>query len=161
MNVDIAIQNVCNNANIPTKTELTRWIKAAIIDEIMQRELCLRIVDVAEMTSLNEQYRNKPGPTNVLSFPADLPADLPDELSDEKNYLGDLVVCAEVLEREANEQKKSIQAHWAHLIVHGTLHLQGYDHIKETEAIAMEGLEVDILKGLGFADPYQTTEESR
>jgi probable rRNA maturation factor len=108
----------------------------------------LRIVDEAEMTGLNEQYRKKSGPTNVLSFPADLPQGV------NSPFLGDIIICAPVVAKEAKDQGKSLDSHWAHMTVHGILHLQGYNHIDNTEAEQMESLEIKIMQQLGFANPY-------
>ncbi|HBE92185.1 MAG TPA: rRNA maturation RNase YbeY [Gammaproteobacteria bacterium] len=116
-------------------------------------ELTVRVTDEAESARLNERYRDKPGPTNVLSFPFEEPADI------HTGLLGDLVICAPIVEREAAEQGKGIEAHWAHMIVHGVLHLCGYDHIDDGEALVMEGLETEIIKNLGYADPYYDDEE--
>jgi len=109
----------------------------------------VRLVDAPEMASLNKTYRGKDGPTNVLSFPADLPPDL------DLPLLGDIVICAPVVAAEAREQHKSPDAHWAHMAVHGTLHLLGYDHLDENEAITMEALESAILADLHYPCPYQ------
>jgi len=111
-------------------------------------ELVVRIVDVAEMTALNHRYRGKSGVTNVLSFPYET---LPGVTS---GLLGDVVICAPVAAAEAVRQGKSLEAHWAHLVMHGVLHLQGYDHHDDSEARRMETLEARLLAGLGFADPY-------
>jgi len=109
----------------------------------------VRLVDIAEMKTLNETYRDKAGPTNVLSFPSDLPDDL------QLPLLGDIVICAPVVRAEAAEQGKNLTAHWAHMTIHGTLHLLGYDHIAEEEAAAMEALESAILKRLDYPCPYR------
>ena len=114
-----------------------------------EAEISLLIVDETEGAELNRQWRGKDGPTNVLSFPSDLPAELNLPL------LGDLIICAPVVEKEAMAQKKSLDAHWAHMVVHGTLHLLGYDHVVDAEAQEMEALETRILKQLGYPDPYQ------
>ncbi len=114
-----------------------------------EAEVSLYIVDEAESQELNAQYRGKDKPTNVLSFPADIPEEVGVPL------LGDLVVCAPVVEREAQEQGKTLEAHWAHMLVHGSLHLLGYDHIEDDEADVMEALETEIITGLGFPAPYQ------
>ena len=111
-------------------------------------EMTVRIVDEAESHELNLNYRGKDRPTNVLSFPFECP----DEV--ELPLLGDLVICRQVVEREAQEQDKPVMAHWAHMVVHGSLHLLGYDHIEDDEAEEMESLEAQIMTGLGFADPY-------
>lgn len=126
---------------------MARWARTALGGLDANVELGVRIVDEPESASLNERYRGKRGPTNVLSFPyADSPF--------AGGFLGDLVVCAPVVEREAQAQGKAAQAHWAHMIVHGIMHLLGYDHIADDEAAVMEGKEVEIMERLGFADPY-------
>lgn len=117
--------------------------------------LCLRIVGSAESRRLDRDYRGKDKPTNVLSFPSS-----PEERV-ATGVLGDLVICAPVVAREAREQRKTLGAHWAHMVVHGTLHLLDYDHVQAREARTMEALEVEILRGLGFDDPYsQVTEQA-
>lgn len=144
------------NAQLPTKAQFERWLNAALSSgELSQgenatgrNEVTVRIVSNAESQSLNHDYRGKDKPTNVLSFPSDLPDFI------EEPYLGDLIICADVVRREADEQNKPSESHWAHMVVHGTLHLLGYDHIEDAEAEAMEALETDILKRLGYADPY-------
>jgi probable rRNA maturation factor len=113
-----------------------------------QVEISVRLVGDAEMTRLNETYRGKKGATNVLSFPADLPPEL------ELPLLGDIVICAPVVAAEAEQQGKSASAHWAHMIIHGTLHLLGYDHIEEDDANTMEALESAILGQLNYSCPY-------
>ena len=139
-------------ADIPNQALLERWVSAAIGEHQTQAEVSLMIVDEAQGQSLNHEYRGKDYPTNVLSFPADLPPEL------ELPLLGDLVICAPVVAREAIEQNKSLEAHWAHMLVHGTLHLLGYDHIDDDEADAMEALETTIIIGLGYAAPYADRE---
>jgi probable rRNA maturation factor len=113
-----------------------------------ETEVSLRIVDAAESAALNQRYRGKAGPTNVLSFPADLPPGVP------LAHLGDIVVCAPVVRDEAREQGKAAEAHWAHMLIHGTLHLVGYDHIAEADARRMEALESRVLADLGWPCPY-------
>lgn len=117
-------------------------------------ELAIVLADDGTVRELNRRYRGQDKPTNVLSFPADLPADL------DLPLLGDLVICAPVVAREAAEQGKSLQAHWAHLVIHGCLHLLGHDHIEEDEAEAMEALERQLLAGLGYPDPYSEHERT-
>jgi probable rRNA maturation factor len=114
-----------------------------------EAQLTIRITDEAEIQELNRTYRHKDKPTNVLSFPFEAPPGV------EIPLLGDIIICAAVVAREAGEQGKPLQAHWAHMVIHGTLHLLGYDHIDETEAEQMEGLEITLLAGLGYANPYQ------
>lgn len=136
---------------VPDESDIRDWVSAVLANQ--QRsgatEISVRLVDASEMSKLNLSYRGKTGPTNVLSFPADLPPDLGLPL------LGDIVICAPVVLAEAVEQAKTPAAHWAHMIVHGTLHLLGYDHIEEDEAIVMEALESAILASLDYACPYR------
>ncbi|WP_252178267.1 rRNA maturation RNase YbeY [Endozoicomonas sp. 4G] len=145
----VDIQIASESSELPSQADLHKWAAAAIGDHRQEAEISLRIVDLKEGAELNQQWRQKEGPTNVLSFPSDLPEELNLPL------LGDLVICSPVVEREAREQNKTLQAHWAHMMVHGTLHLLGYDHIEEDEALTMESLETAILQSLGFPDPYQ------
>lgn len=126
----------------PSAVLLKRWANAALPKK-SSLELTIRIVTKKEMTKLNETFRLKKGPTNVLSFPF------------EKPYLGDIVICSEVVKKEARDQNKSLTAHFAHMVIHGTLHLLGYDHVKEKDAVKMEKLEIKILKNLGFPNPYK------
>jgi probable rRNA maturation factor len=118
-------------------------------DRVEDSELVIRVVGIEESSALNQQYRKKKGPTNVLSFSYEKSDTVPLET------FGDLVICASVVEKEAAEQKKSLDAHWAHMIVHGVLHLLGYDHIEEADALEMEALEQAILGGMGFPNPYR------
>jgi probable rRNA maturation factor len=148
MNLCLDIQ-VASTATIPPEAELEHWVQAALEGRRASAEVSLRIVDEPEIAALNRDYRGRDYATNVLSFPADLPPEL------ELDHLGDIVICAPVVIREAREQDKAPHAHWAHMLVHGTLHLLGYDHIDEAEAGAMEALETAILATLGFGDPYR------
>ncbi|MCB1704964.1 MAG: rRNA maturation RNase YbeY [Halioglobus sp.] len=136
---------------VPTAADLRHWITTALAGRTTQQqvEISVRLVDTEEMTQLNAGYRGKAGPTNVLSFPADLPPEL------ELPLLGDIVICAPVVAAEAAQQGKSAAAHWAHMTVHGTLHLLGYDHIEEEDAQIMEALESAILRQLDYSCPYQ------
>ena len=138
---------------LPASVSFRRWVAAALAGAGHTRdtELSIRIVDSAEGRELNHQYRGKDYATNVLSFPVELPEGLDIEIP----LIGDLVICAPVVAREADEQGKPVRHHWAHLTVHGTLHLLGYDHIVEAEAEAMEALERRILATLGIPDPYR------
>lgn len=145
------MENVSCSRQVPGHDQVQRWAEAALEQCRRELELSIRIVDEAESAQLNETYRHKPGPTNVLSFPADLPPEL------ELPLLGDLVICAPVVIREAQEQSKPPEAHWAHMVVHGCLHLIGYDHVGDSDAEEMETLETGILIGLGFPPPYQET----
>lgn len=152
MELSIDFENVSGTA-VPDEDNIHRWVNAALqhLPENLQRcdvDLSVRVVDEFESQNLNHRYRQKNNPTNVLSFPSELPPDLGLPL------LGDLVICAQVVEREAAEQGKSLHAHWAHMLVHGTLHLLDYDHIDDSEAEEMEELETTILTSLGFPPPY-------
>ena len=149
MNPQVDIQNV-SKLPVPTYSELTRWIGAAVkfAEGPANAEISLRLVDEAEMAELNLTYRDKPGSTNVLSFPSDLPAEL------EIPLLGDIVICAPVVIREAQAQHKPALAHWAHMAVHGSLHLMGYDHVEPEDAHARETLETAIMKNLNYPCPY-------
>ncbi|NRA23974.1 MAG: rRNA maturation RNase YbeY [Oleispira sp.] len=148
LDVQLAVEK---ENGLPTKEQLTQWAHAALITrtEHEEPELTIRIVDEAEGQEINREYRGKDKPTNVLSFPFEAPAHVPIPL------LGDLIVCKQVVEREAVEQEKTLTAHWAHMIVHGCLHLLGFDHIGDEEAEEMEGIERVILAELGFEDPYK------
>jgi len=158
VNLQLDIQNASAEP-VPDEDDIRRWIEAALATSGRdQTEISLRLVDTDEMAKLNSDYRGKAGPTNVLSFPADLPAEL------ELPLLGDIVICAPVVYAEAAQQGKSPAAHWAHMAVHGTLHLLGYDHIEEHEAHEMEALETAVLATLNFPCPWsdQTlTEQAR
>ena len=150
MSLHVDIQRACSDP-APEEDDIRCWI-GAVMDQQrpgQDSELCLRLVDEAEMAALNQAWRGKPGPTNVLSFPADLPAEL------ELPLLGDMVICSPLVAREAAEQGKPARAHWAHLLIHGSLHLLGHDHIDPEEARAMEALETRLLAGLGFPCPYE------
>ncbi len=145
----VDLQIAVDGVDLPTADDFRRWVAAALPADQLNSELTIRVVDEAESQMLNGQYRQQPKPTNVLSFEADLPIELDVPL------LGDLVICAAVIEREAREQNKTLQAHWAHIVIHGTLHLQGYDHILDDEAAEMEALETRIMSGLQFPAPYE------
>ena len=149
MNLQVDIQ-CASGEPVPEEEDIRGWIEAALSGRrSADTEISLRLVDIEEMTTLNENYRAKTGPTNVLSFPSDLPREL------ELPLLGDIVICAPVVRDEAQSQNKTLQAHWAHMTVHGTLHLLGYDHIEEDEALAMEALETEILTSLNYPCPYR------
>lgn len=148
--METLIQND-NSLSCPDEQSLRDWVSQALhaANANSNAELTLRIADTAEIQQLNRDYRGKDKPTNVLSFPAELPegVDIP--------LLGDIIICAPIVDAEAGEQGKSSAAHWAHMVVHGTLHLLGYDHIDEGEAEAMEALETSILVEMGFPPPYE------
>jgi probable rRNA maturation factor len=135
----------------PRRADLERWASAALGARAAGAELSVRVVGPAESRRLNARYRGRDQPTNVLSFPSPaLPATAPAGA----RALGDLVICARVLRGEAREQAKTLKAHWAHLIVHGALHLIGYDHQRAADARRMERREIAVLRRLGFANPY-------
>jgi probable rRNA maturation factor len=137
----------------PPRADIAAWVSAALGRKAAGRELGVRVVGPGESRRLNARYRGRDKPTNVLSFPApELPAGPPGQLP-----LGDLVICSEVLRAEAREQHKSLRAHWAHLVVHGALHLIGYDHLHPVEASRMERREISVLRRLGFPNPYRST----
>ncbi len=145
---DITVQVAVSGVPLPTSRDVCRWAQQALAEQDAGGELVIRIVDEAEMTALNARYRGKQGPTNVLSFPCERIAGV------DTGLLGDIVICAPVVQQEAVHQGKAPQAHWAHLVVHGVLHLLGYDHHHEMEAGLMEEREVAVLQQLGFANPY-------
>lgn len=148
MNIDVDVQRMVNAG--PSDVDFQQWVEAVLKHEQHDNvEVTIRIVDDAEITQLNNDYRDKQGPTNVLSFPFECPAEV------ELNLLGDLVICASVVAHEAIEQNKPERAHWAHMVVHGILHLLGYDHIDDTEAEQMEQREIAILGLLGYPSPYE------
>lgn len=151
MKIKLAIQNASASGRVPAKADVTHWAAAALEGRRKRARLSLRILDEEESADLNGRYRGKAGPTNVLSFPFEAPSGLPNPLS----LIGDLAICAPVVEREALEQGKSLEAHWAHMVVHGVLHLLGHDHLDEVEAQEMEALETRILEELGFPAPYE------
>ena len=144
-------------AGLPTDEELFTWVNETLeFVTHTDAELTIRFVNEKEIAELNEQYRNKSGPTNILSFPFEVPAELDGEV--ELNLLGDLIICSDVVKKEAEQQNKSEIAHWAHMLVHGTLHLLGYDHLTDVDADVMETKEIQILSKLGYSDPYREIE---
>lgn len=150
--LDVSVSYACPRAGVPAASSFRKWVAAALDTRIREADLALRIVGEDEGRSLNRHYRGKDYATNVLSFPAELPEGLPEGVR--MPLLGDLVICAPVVAREAAEQGKPLAAHYAHLTVHGALHLLGWDHADAREAECMEQLEREILAGLGIADPY-------
>lgn len=149
MSLTLEVQYAVEGAGVPDEERLQRWVAAALRGRRQQAELVIRVVDEAESAALNRTYRGKDRPTNVLSFPFDAPPPV------ESALLGDLVICAPVVQREARAQGKPLEAHWAHMVVHGVLHLLGHEHQNDVQAAEMESLEVGILGTLGFRDPYQ------
>lgn len=151
MNI-IDIQRIFESPNQPSDTQLELWVNTVLTNIDDDFELTIRIVDEMESAQLNETYRHKKGSTNILSFPFEVPEGV------ELNLLGDLVICAPVLEREAQEQNKPLHNHWAHIVIHGTLHLLGYDHIEDEEAQEMEAKEIELLQTLSIPNPYEDIE---
>jgi len=148
LRVNLTVQNMTRRQDVPTATLLRRYARAALLGNRERAGLTIRVVGEKESQELNATYRKKDYPTNVLSFSSDHPLEV------SEHYLGDLVICAAVVAKEAREQNKTARAHWAHMVVHGVLHLLGYDHMKEDEAEEMEDEERRILNMLGFVDPY-------
>jgi probable rRNA maturation factor len=151
--IELDLQNALesDSEGLPTEADFLHWVETALNEcaaKPDEAQLTIRLVEEAEITELNATYRHQNKPTNVLSFPYEaMPGvDIP--------LLGDIVICAAVVAQEAAEQEKPLQAHWAHMVIHGTLHLLGYDHIEEDEAELMEGLEIALLGSLGYANPY-------
>ncbi len=145
--VTVQVQQAASGPDIPDNDQFQQW--AAAIDATVEQEVSIRIVDEAESAALNQQYRKKPQATNVLAFPADIPpeVDLP--------FIGDIVICAPIVAKQAAEQGKSLLSHWAHLTLHGILHLQGYDHLDDADAKNMENIEIQLMSKLGFSNPYE------
>jgi probable rRNA maturation factor len=145
--LSLFIQYASEQKDIPSRAQFQRWIKAALR---VDTEVTIRIVDEEEGCVLNSSYRGKDYATNVLTFP----------LTEVPHLMGDVIICAPVVQSEAHAQNKSIEAHYAHLTVHGILHLHGYDHVTEPQAELMESLEVTILQKLGYANPYRIIEDT-
>lgn len=148
MSVTLDLQ-VAYDGDVPTEQQFQQWVDVALQQVKEDCELSIRLVDEAESAELNGTYRGKDYPTNVLSFPFEAPVEI------EPILLGDLVVCVPIVQKEAIEQNKLVEHHWAHMIVHGCLHLLGYDHIDDDEAEEMESLEITLLNSLAISDPYQ------
>lgn len=158
--IEIGLETVSLAKNLPDEAQIRQWVEAVLHGRLETAELGIRLVDEDESAELNQTYRDKPGSTNVLSFPFEMP-ELPEGFATDEvdeipaNLLGDLVICAPVVAREAAEQGKPEMAHWAHMTVHGVLHLLGYDHLEPAEATEMENLERQVLAELGISDPYE------
>lgn len=145
----IDLQLACEADHLPSEADFALWLQKVIdAHEDTGHEVTIRIVSPEESQSLNHQYRGKNKPTNVLSFPFESPPEV------QLPLLGDLIVCAQVVADEAQEQGKPLKDHWAHMIIHGSLHLLGYDHIEDEEAEEMEALEIELLSELNIKDPY-------
>jgi len=149
MAVFLDVQIACEEKNLPSTEQLQLWAETALSTLENDPELTIRLVESQESQALNHQYRQKDKPTNVLSFPFEVPEGI------DLNLLGDLVICSDVVSQEAKAQNKQNLDHWAHLVIHGCLHLLGYDHIEEDEAVEMESLEIKLLSTLGIDNPYQ------
>lgn len=148
MNIELEVIRASKTVNLPSDEQFQHWVNLVANSQQREGELCIRLVDEAESEELNSTYRGKDKPTNVLSFPCDLPPGFP------ANVLGDLAICAAVVERESIEQSKRLEHHWAHMVIHGVLHLIGFDHINDEDAEVMESLERDLLAQLHIPDPY-------
>jgi probable rRNA maturation factor len=146
--INLEIQHISQHSPIPEDKLLQQWVSETLAARISQAEITLRIVDIEEMQQLNCYYRGKNKPTNVLSFP----------MPTEEEFIGDIVICAPIVMQEALQQNKHWQAHWAHLVIHGCLHLLGFDHETEEQAAVMEPLEIELLSVLGYQNPYTTGE---
>lgn len=153
MSALLDLQLACEATQLPAADDFQLWLDA-VLGELGHpgAEVTIRLVSSEESQQLNQQYRDRPKPTNVLSFPFEAPAGIA------INLLGDLVICVEVVEQEARAQNKPLLHHWAHMTVHGTLHLLGYDHIDDEDASQMEEMEITILAKLAIDDPYQDRE---
>ncbi|MBV0932463.1 rRNA maturation RNase YbeY [Marinobacterium weihaiense] len=152
MSIAVDVQYAADAPGLPSEADFTHWIETVLTDRKVEGEVCIRIVEADESQALNAEYRGKDKPTNVLSFPFEVPPGVPVTL------LGDLVICADVVTQEADEQAKASLHHWAHMVMHGTLHLLGFDHINDDEAEEMEALERALLARLDIDDPYRTTD---
>ena len=149
---DVSVTYATERKGVPSSASFRKWVAAALADRAAPADVAIRVVGPDEGRELNRTYRGKDYATNVLSFPAERPDGLPDDV--ELPSLGDLVICADVVAREAADQGKKPADHYAHLTVHGVLHLLGWDHLEDAEAEAMEARERQILAALGIADPY-------
>jgi probable rRNA maturation factor len=146
MSADVEIQVASKEKELPADEDFMQWTEAAL--ENKDASVVIRIVNEGESRQLNREYRGRDKPTNVLSFPFEVPPEVPSK------HLGDLVICAPVVAEEAAQQGKPLLHHWAHMVVHGLLHLQGYDHLQEDDARRMESLECKLLREMGIPDPY-------
>ena len=144
------LQRVINTPDQPRQQQFQHWLDSALKQQSGDTETVIRIVNIDESKQLNQRYRQQNKPTNVLSFPFEAPPGIRIDL------LGDLVICAPIMATEAEQQKKTAEAHWAHIVIHGVLHLLGFDHMEDEDAHRMETEEIKILHTLGFANPYTT-----
>ncbi|MFI3218934.1 MAG: rRNA maturation RNase YbeY [Methylococcales bacterium] len=150
---NVEIQIIFTSPEQPSEAQIQLWIDTALTDIQRDTEIVVRIVDEQESAELNETYRHKQGATNILSFPVEIPEGI------DLNLLGDLVICAPVLEKEAQQQGKILAHHWAHIIIHGVLHLLGYDHLDDEQAEEMENKEIILLQKLNIPNPYEQVTE--
>ena len=150
---NVEIQIIFTSPEQPSEAQIQLWIDTALTDIQRDTEIVVRIVDEQESAELNETYRHKQGATNILSFPVEIPEGI------DLNLLGDLVICAPVLEKEAQQQGKILDHHWAHIIIHGVLHLLGYDHLDDEQAEEMENKEIILLQKLNIPNPYEQVTE--
>jgi probable rRNA maturation factor len=148
MTIELDLQRIADANDSPSDDQFQHWVNTALDHINEDVELTIRLVDIEESQQLNNQYCGKDKPTNVLSFPFEVPDGI------ELNLLGDIVICIEVVAQEALAQNKDQHSHWAHMVTHGCLHLLGYDHISDMDAVKMESLEIKILAKLGFDNPY-------
>jgi probable rRNA maturation factor len=148
LSIVVDVQYATSETDVPSEPNIQTWVIAALVNFRKKAELTVRIVDEKEGRDLNHQWRDGEIATNVLSFRAEGLEDI------EPDLLGDVIICAPVVLKEALEQKKTSESHWAHMVMHGTLHLIGYDHIDDGEAEVMESLEINILEKLGYTNPY-------
>ena len=154
MNVTVDLINDSGAQSIPDSVEIQNWVAKTLetINLTDPVSICFRLVSLREVTELNLRYRNKKSPTNILSFPSSFPESIQSVIPSQ--HLGDIVICPRLIQSEAKEQEKSERAHWAHLVVHGTLHLRGFTHETENESKNMEKEEIKVLEKLGFPNPY-------
>jgi probable rRNA maturation factor len=150
---NVEIQIIFTSPKQPSEAQIQLWIDTALTDIQRDTEIVVRIVDEQESAELNETYRHKQGATNILSFPVEIPEGI------DLNLLGDLVICVPILEKEAQQQGKILAHHWAHIIIHGVLHLLGYDHLDDQQAEEMESKEIILLQKLNIPNPYEQVTE--
>lgn len=155
MKKTIDIQLAVETALPVTEKILRQWAKLALGEAHQAHEITLRFVEKEEIRTLNHTYRQQDKPTNVLAFPSSLP----DEIKKIHPFLGDVIICPEILQEESHQEEIPLVAHWAHIVIHGILHLQGYDHIKIEDAEIMQALEIQLLAKLGFPNPYHTEDD--
>jgi|TARA_R110002096_G_scaffold110035_15_gene240565 probable rRNA maturation factor len=150
----VEIQIVSTSQSLPSQEQFNQWVDLAIEPARQGADVVIRIVDKVESAELNQTYREKEGATNVLSFPFEMPDGIPAEALT-GDILGDLVICDAIVEQQAKQQEKPRMSHWAHMVIHGCLHLQGYDHVEPEQAVVMENLEIKLLNSIGIDNPYE------